>query len=122
VNASERRLLHAWRGLSEDKRAGLLDYAEFLGQRAVLAQESAVKVQEPLDIPRPEVESVIKAVRRLKVTYPSLDAEHSLLNEVSAQMTRHIIHGDTALQVIDRLEIIFRQKYDSHQLSNPLSL
>lgn len=116
MNASERRLLQAWRGLSEDKRASLLDYAEFLEQRTGAKDVPSVPLT-PLDIARPSTESVIKSVRRLKVTYPMLETDHDLLNEVSAQMTRHIIHGDTASQVIDRLEIIFRQKYDSHCLS-----
>lgn len=118
MNAAERRLLQAWRSLPEGGRASLLDYAEFLLQRqaAVAAQPVA---QTPLDIPRPDEESVIKAVRRLKATYPMLDSDHSLLNEVSAQMTRHIIHGEKADRVIDQLEVIFRQKYDAHSTLTP---
>jgi len=119
VNASERRLLQAWRSLPEGSRASLLDYADFLLQRQTTAAAVAVVPQIPLDIPRPNEESVIKAVRRLKATYPMLDSDHGLLNEVSAQMTRHIIHGEKADSVIDQLEVIFRHKYDAHSASTP---
>ncbi len=114
MNAAERRLLQAWRSLSEGGRASLLDYAEFLQQRQAVATTLPAVPQTPLDIPRPSEESVIKAVRRLNATYPMLESDHGLLNEVSAQMTRHIIHGEKAGCVIDQLELIFRQKYDAH--------
>lgn len=114
MNVAERRLLQAWRSLPEGGRASLLDYAEFLQQRQTAAIAVEAVPQTPLDIPRPREESVIKAVRRLNATYPMLESDHSLLNEVSAQMTRHIIHGEKADSVIDQLELIFRQKYDAH--------
>lgn len=119
MNAAERRLLQAWRSLPEGGRASLLDYAEFLLQRQTAAVAAQPVAQTPLDIPRPDEESVIKAVRRLKATYPMLDSDHSLLNEVSAQMTRHIIYGEKADCVIDQLEVIFRQKYDAHSTLTP---
>lgn len=114
MTAAERRLLQAWRSLPESGRASLTDYAEFLLQRQTVRPAVTVVAQTPVDIPRPSEESVIKAVRRLKATYPMLDYDHSLLNEVSAQMTRHIIHGEKANVVIDQLEVIFRQKYDAY--------
>lgn len=114
MNAAERRLLQAWRSLPEGGRASLLDYAEFLQQRQGVASTAEAVPQVPLDIPRPSEESVIKAVRRLNATYPMLERDHSLLNDVSAQMTRHLIHGEKAASVIDQLELIFRQKYDAH--------
>ncbi len=119
MNAAERRLLQAWRSLPELGRASLLDYAEFLQQRQVAATAIETVPQTPLDIPRPSEESVIKAVRRLNATYPMLERDHSLLNEVSAQMTRHIIHGEKAESVIDQLELIFRQKYDAYSALKP---
>ncbi len=112
MNAAERRLLQAWRSLPEGGRASLLDYAEFLLQRQTTAPVVDVVAQTPLDIPRLSEESVIKAVRRLNATYPMLANDHSILHEVSAQMTRHIIHGEKAECIIDQLELIFRQKYD----------
>lgn len=117
MNADERRLLHAWRSLASEGQTSLLDYAEFLQQRAARPTQATSIPQTPQDIPRPAEESVIRAVRRLKATYPMLESDHSLLNEVSSQMTRHLIHGDPAAQIIDRLELIFRQKYDTHRLT-----
>lgn len=114
MTAAERRLLQVWRSLPESGRASLTDYAEFLLQRQTVGPAVAAVSQTPVDIPRPSEESVIKAVRRLKATYPMLDYDHNLLNEVSAQMTRHIIHGEKANVVIDQLEVIFRQKYDAY--------
>ena len=64
-----------------------------------------------MPIARPEQESVIKAIKRLNATYPMLE-RNKLLHETSNQMTRHVIHGVPALQVIDELEVMFLRHYE----------
>lgn len=111
MNQDERRLLRLYRGLPPAQKAGLLDYAEYLSQRAVPEQEDA---KAPLPIPRPAEESVIKAIRRLKQTYPMLDTNR-LLHETSGLMAQHVVHKRPAPEVIDELEALFRRHYEGQK-------
>jgi hypothetical protein len=103
------RLVALFAGLPEDKRAELLQYAEFLHARFAVPAASA----EPQAIPRPESESVVKAIQRLRATYPMLDPA-KLLNETSVLMSQHIMQGRDVVEVIDELEIVFRTHYERH--------
>jgi len=107
----EKRLREILSDLPEDQARALLDYAEFLAGR----YGGSVVAAEPLDIPRPEGESVVRAIRRLSATYPMLDRAR-VLNETSALMTQHLIHGRKAEEIIDELELLFRRHFE--QFSN----
>ena len=113
MTADERRLLGLFRALSESKQAGLLDYAEFLLAR-VLPDAEPVP-QTPLDISRPTQESVVKAIKRLRETYPMLDRA-KLIHEISALMSQHLVQGRAAVEVIDDLEALFLRHYQSLQV------
>lgn len=104
---TDKRLREILAGLPAAQAQALLDYAEFLAARYVAPAE----VTEPLDIPRPDQESVIKAIRRLGATYPMVDRS-KMLNETSVLMTQHVIHGREAAEVIDELEVLFRRYYE----------
>jgi hypothetical protein len=104
---TELRLREILNSLPEAQAAALLEYAEFLASRYTAPEP----VTEPLAIPRPDKESVIKAIRRLGATYPMVD-RGKILNETSVLMTQHVIHGRDAVEVIDELEILFRQHYE----------
>ncbi len=67
-------------------------------------------VMEPRDIPRPENESVVSAMKRLTKTYPMLDTK-DLFTQASSLMTQHIIRGREAMEIIDELEQLFREHY-----------
>lgn len=112
MTAEERRLLRLFRGLPAAQRAGLLDYAEYLASRAAPLEDD--KPKQPLPIPRPAEESVVKAIRRLRQTYPMLDANR-LLHETSSLMAQHVMHKRPAAEVIDELEALFRRHYDSQK-------
>lgn len=90
----------------------MLEYAEYLASRDKADGLNDVP-QEPLQIPRPEQESVVKAIQRLMSSYPMLD-RNKLLHETSAQMTRHVMQGIPAGEVIDELEAIFQRQYEAH--------
>ena len=112
----QQRLLKLFGQLSSNDREQLFGFAEFLVYRAQSEKqqgESATSpvVQRPLDIPRPESESVIAAIRRLTKTFPMLDKD-PLLNETSALMTAHVMQGRAAVDVIDELEVVFRRHYE----------
>ena len=108
-NKTEKRLREILDELPEAQVAALLEYAEFLAARYGGPKE----VIAPLDIPRPERESVMKAIKRLGATYPMLDRS-KMLNETSVLMTQHVIQGRDAVEVIDELEILFRRHYEKH--------
>jgi hypothetical protein len=114
-----KRLLGLFRALSESRRQALLEYAEFLAGKES-AQSDTAPPTEPLLIPRPEQENVIKAIQRLMQTYPMLE-RNRVFHDASAQMTRHLMHGVAAVEVIDELERIFEQHYQKYSESNPQS-
>lgn len=112
----QQRLLKLFGQLSASDREQLLGFAEFLLYRAQTGPDSQESVspdgaQTPVDIPRPESESVIAAIRRLTKTFPMLDKD-PLLHETSALMTAHVMQGRPAVEVIDELEVIFRRHYE----------
>ena len=110
-----KRLLGLFRSLSETRQQALVEYAEFLAEKE--SEDTGQTVpQEPLPIPRPEQENVVKAIQRLRLTYPMLDSGN-VFNEASAQMTRHLMHGVPANEVIDELEQIFLKHYESSRQS-----
>jgi hypothetical protein len=101
--------------LSKEERDKLLEFAEFLESRSSHAQShlQAQVPQSPLDIPRPEEESVIAAMQRLAKTYPMLNKD-KLLHEAAGLMSEHVMHGREAAEVIDDLEALFVRHYELH--------
>lgn len=79
---------------------GLFDFAQFLHSRAGVSlplpttcpapAPEPVEILEPPAIPRPEEESVVKAVKRLAQTYPLLD-KNKMLYSILALVTLHVI-------------------------------
>jgi hypothetical protein len=110
MTADERRLLRLFRSLPESRQTGLLDYGEFLLARVMPEVEPVSPI--PRDIPRPAQESVVKAIKRLRETYPMLDRA-KLIHETSALMSQHLMHGREAVAVIDDLEALFARHFQA---------
>jgi hypothetical protein len=114
---TEKRLTGILRKLPAAQAETLLEFAEFLlGRHGAAGPEegktnSALEIPAPVGIPRPTEETVVKAVKRLRATYPMLDAR-KLLNQTSELMTQHIVRGREAVEVIEELEILFRTHYE----------
>ena len=106
VKPVRKRLIEILEQLPAEQARALLDYAEFLCERHGVAPESGT----PVPIERPAEESVVRALKRLRATYPMLDPAR-LLNETSVLMTQHVTQGRDAVEVIDELELLFRQHY-----------
>lgn len=105
MTAQERRLLELFRAMEGRDREAVLALAEFLGGRAL-----PLAVLEPLVIPRPAQESVPAAMKRLRESYPMLDAAR-LLGEAAGLMSEHLLRGRAAVEVIDDLEALFERHY-----------
>ncbi|GAB4345005.1 MAG: hypothetical protein Kow006_01680 [Gammaproteobacteria bacterium] len=118
MNEQEGELLKQFRALNSESRRSLLDFAAYLFQR----QGGAVprRIEEPRQIERPEDESVVAAMRRLRETYPMLDAAH-LLHRAAGLLAEHTLQGRSAESVIDELEHLFAEQYQrvKSELENP---
>ncbi len=117
MTSNEKQLLKLFQRLAEADRRSLMDYAEFLVGRSGGAEAPVPVSATPLNIPRPESESVIKAVRRLMQTYPMLERD-KLLHETTSLVTRNVVHKDPAPGVIDELELLFKRHYDAYLNAN----
>jgi len=106
----ERKLLSLYASMTPAGQAALVEYAEFLSARHQAEQQHTA----PLEIPRPDDESVVAAIKRLSKTYPMLDRQ-ALLHETSSFMMQHMMQGRGAVEVIDDLEVYFREQYDLHK-------
>ncbi len=99
--------------LSPPHQQSVIDFASYLfyqypsepGERPVL---------EPQIIERPDDETVIGAIKRLKQTYHMLDTD-KLLNRTSALMGQHLLQGREAHMVIDELEALFQTSYEEYR-------
>ena len=107
MKVSAKNLAAIFERLPEHDQQALFDFAEFLLSRA---PEPEPEITEPLDIPRPEEESVVAAIKRLNQTYPMVKRA-SVLHETSNFMMQHVVSGKTASEVIDGLEHMFNEKY-----------
>ncbi len=103
----DKELQTAFEQLNRERQQQLLDFARFL-----LDQQGPLErvISEPEQIPRPQQESVVAAMKRLNRTYPMLDKQH-LLNEASSLMAEHMLQGRAAVEVIDELEAVFSKYY-----------
>lgn len=106
--SEEQKLIGRFRALSAEQQALLLEFAEFLAQRA---QAAVPQAAVPVPGPRPVNETVVKAIQRLTRTYPMLD-RRKLLVETSRCVEQHVVHGRAAEEVITELEFIFAQHYE----------
>lgn len=101
-----RQLANLYDALSDTGREMLLEYAEFLVGR----HARPMSTQKPLEIPRPESETVVAAIKRLVETYPMLERS-ALFNETSGLMAQHMMYARPAPEVINQLEVLFQQHY-----------
>jgi len=108
----QRQLLNSYTALSTESQQSLLAFAEFLVSRisASESDQQTVESSKPLDIPRPGVETVVGAIKRLTATYQMMDTD-PLLNDVSVLMGAHLMKGQPAGEVIDQLQVLFEESY-----------
>jgi hypothetical protein len=112
-SGGDRRLLRIFRSLAPDDRRTLLAFAEFLAACSRDGEDQPPA--DPLPIPRPEHESVVGAVKRLSRSYFMLERSGTMLNETSALMAGHVLHGRPAAEVIDELEALFARYFAEYR-------
>jgi len=108
MKEEEQKLLAIFEGLAPEQQDNLIGFAEFLAVKDPEVSRSDLK--EPQLRPGPERETVPMAIRRLVNTYPMLDRRR-LMAEASHCLAEHALHGRTAHEVIEDLEIVFARHY-----------
>jgi hypothetical protein len=109
----QRRLLKLFSALSDQDKASLLAFAEFLATRTAAPEEPARAPERPCPASRPPGESVVAAMRRLSAGYPMLD-KSVILHEAASLMAAHTLQGRPAIEVIDELEGLFERQYQRY--------
>lgn len=107
MSRNAKSLIEIFETLDAERQASLFDFAEFLQLKGGLVVK---EVGEPVEIPRPEKESVVGAIKRLKETYPMIDSM-KVFSSASELMTEHMVKGRDAMEVIDEMEQIFENFY-----------
>ena len=105
-------LLEAWRNLGKAERLTLLQFARFL--HAQQAEPGEKISQKPLDLPVPDNESAVKALKRLKKNYPMIEADMGLLDDASRLLMEKVT-GTPDVEVIAKMESLFLDRYQCWQ-------
>ena len=125
MSSYDKKLIQYFSLLSDEHKGLVLEFMEFLGSRYPNTSQSELPVEvknepeetleptfiEPILMPRPETESVIAAIKRLSQSYPMLNKE-KLFDKTSTLMTAHIMQGRDVVEVIDEIELVFREQYE----------
>ena len=109
VENSKKKLRALLDTLSDAQVQSVLDFTSYLASST--SEQPATEAIDPVDIPRPEKESVIEAIKRLKSTYPMLDPQ-AMLPQTADLLSQHVMQGRTAEQVIDDMESLFQSAYE----------
>ena len=106
---TSKALTELYESLDVERKRSLCDFADFLYARA----EPVVKeVPPPEDIPRPEQETVVGAIKRLKSKYHMVESM-SVFSRASSLMTDHMVSGRDVVEVIDEMESLFDEAYNN---------
>lgn len=100
--------------LSAEDQDAVMAFAEFLLQRSASAPQQPPEIQLPKEIERADGESVVAGMQRLTKTYFMIEKDE-LLHQATDLMTSHLLKGRPAKDVIDDLEQLFSDKYESYR-------
>jgi len=112
MKRDEAKLLNIFGQLPPEQQDKLIEFAEFLAVGETGCDNSVSG--EPQVALRPGNETVTMAIRRLVSTYPMLD-RRQLMGEASQCLAEHALHGRSAREVIDELEIVFARHFERHK-------
>ena len=107
MNRNAKTLIEILETLDAECQASLFDFAEFLQSKGNLIVK---EVGGPVEISRPDKETVVGAIKRLKNTYPMIESM-TVFSSASELMTDHMVKGRDAVEVIDEMEKIFEDFY-----------
>lgn len=103
----QKKLITIFQTLPPEAQEQLVLFAEFLAYKK---QDHKPQPPKPEILPRPEIEKVHLATKRLSKSYYMLD-KSKMLNETSMLIGQHVMQGREAKEVIDDLEALFEKHY-----------
>jgi len=105
---SSQELVELYESMDDERKLSLCDFADFLYAKA---DPISKEIPPPDDTPRPEKETVVGAVKRLKAKYHMVGSM-TVFSAASALMTDHMVKGRDIVEVIDELEVLFEESYN----------
>ena len=113
-NQEQKKLLAAWKDLGEAEQRTVRLFAEFLIQQVQNHHDKQTPsvAQTPLLIPKPEKESAVLALKRLKKSYPMIEADFSLLEEASQLLLKKVM-GAEEKEIVLALEQLFDRRFQA---------
>ncbi len=104
---SSMELTDLYESMDDERKKSLCDFADFLYAQA----DPVTKViPSPQDSARPEKETVVGAVKRLKEQYHMVESM-TVFSAASTLMTDHMVKGRDVIEVIDDMEALFDDAY-----------
>jgi len=100
-------LINLYEAMDDERKKSLCDFADFLYAQA---EPVSKIIPPPEDSTRPEKETVVGAVKRLKVQYFMVESM-KVFSDASTLMTDHMVKGRDVIEVIDEMEILFADAY-----------
>ena len=104
---SSKALVDLYESIDDERKLSLCDFADFLYEKSGPVIK---EVPAPDDVPRPEKETVVGAVKRLKTQYHMVESM-AVFSAASSLMTDHMVKGRDVIEVIDEMELLFEQAY-----------
>ena len=104
---SNKELIDLYEAMDDERKLSLCDFADFLYAKAGPVVK---EIPPPKDVPRPEQETVVGAVKRLKTKYHMVESM-TVFSAASSLMTDHMVKGRDVVEVIDEMEVLFEEAY-----------
>ena len=104
---SSKELIDLYEAMDDERKLSLCDFADFLYAKAGPVVK---EIPPPEEVPRPEQETVVGAVKRLKIKYHMVESM-TVFSAASSLMTDHMVKGRDVVEVIDEMEVLFEEAY-----------
>ena len=111
---SSQDLTDLYEAMDDERKKSLSEFADFL-----YAQAGPINkiIPPPEESVRPEKETVVGAVKRLKAQYPMIESMQ-VFSAASTLMTDHMVKGRDVIEVIDEMEALFEDAYKKMLVEN----
>lgn len=106
---SSQQLVDLYESMDDECKQSLSDFADFLYEKSGPVVK---EIPPPDEIPRPQEESVVGAIKRLKTTYHMVESM-TVFSAASSLMTEHMVKGRDVTEVIDEMEVLFEEAYQN---------
>ena len=114
VVKSSQDLIDLYQAMDDERKKSLCDFADFLYAQADPINK---EIPQPEASARPDKETVVGAVKRLKQQYHMVGSM-KVFSAASELMTEHMVKGRDVIEVIDEMETLFEDAYKKMRIDN----